>query len=651
MKYDEIPRASDELYLYNKQIAKMVTDRVNYSREESMSLRRNVNKWYDLWRGYIRARTQPFRNQVHLPMLFSGIEAGVAIKHGLLFGQSPYVEFVPSGVEDAPQSRRTTALIQQQFEDADLNTKAATILRMGDITGSAPYQWSWRLVKNVRPQRVPLGIADPAMPMGQAYQVITQEMTDFDGPWIEPLDLLDWFPEPGRASVKELRWCIRRYFIDLDDLRQLAAEGLFDADAVEEISTTQMTDEKSSEFENRRTAPGGVRWTTSSVGLIDKYSKPVEILEHHGYVPEELVPADGLRNRLITIGNGVATLRNVGNPIWSGGIPFGLYSPTPDPYSLYGIGKVEPNDKLQATASRLMSQKLDAMDMVIDPMFAYDRLANVATDKLYARAGGLVGGDGPPANWLQAIFPDLRGLQQGTMEIEAIWRWMQHGTGMSEEAIGMTGEVGSDRQTAREFLGKMENVQRRMVREALHAANVILLPLAEAFRAMDSQFLSFPRVLRMLGQSALIDPRTGMPIPPDNEVGLEDVTLRYDMRAASAASLIGRSAKQQNWLLLLQALGPPMANPILNWQSVYRETFRVFEHQHPDEFMMPMSPLQVLAMQMASMTSQMGGEQGGGSEEKGKGKVSGAPGTVNSDIMDQMVSPDQSAELGSLGLQ
>ena len=101
---------------------------------------------------------------------------------------------------------------------------------------------------------------------------------------------------------------------------------------------------------------------------------------------------------------------------------------------------------------------------------------------------------------------------------------------------------------------------------------------------------------------------------------------------------------------MLQALGPPLANPSGNWQSVYRETFRVFEHTHPDEFLMPMTPVQMMAMQMAQMSNAMGGGEGG-SEEKGKKGVSGAPGTANSDILDQMVTPDQSAELGALGQQ
>lgn len=225
---------------------------------------------------------------------------------------------------------------------------------------------------------------------------------------------------------------------------------------------------------------------------------------------------------------------------------------------------------------------------------------------------------------------------------------MQFGLGTSEEAIGLSGPVGSDRQTAREFLGKMENVQRRMVREALHAASTILLPLAEAFRALDSQFLPFPKVLRMLGQNALIDPQTGAPIPPDQSITLQDVILRYDMRAASAASLIGRSAKQQNTTLLLQALGGPLQNPLINWQAFYRKVFRDFEENNPDEFIMPMTPEQMMLFRTAQMMAALPAQSSGNGK---KASASGSPSAPNSDILDQMVQPGASAELGALGTQ
>src|SRR2546428_439820 len=615
----------------------MVRDRTEYSREESTSLRRQANRYYDLYRGFVRARSQPFRNQVHLPLLFSSIEAGVAIKHGLLTGAKPFVEFMPGGPEDTKSARRTTSLVQQQFDDCQTEDKLATLLRMGDIQGTAPYQWSWKHVTNMRPTRVP----DPLDPTGQAYQIINQEVVDFDGGWWEPVDFLDWYPCPGFISVSDMPWCVRRYWMDLDDVLALMQTGTYDPEAYDAISSSQMSDEPSTEFETRRAAPGGLRWTMPNIQQLDKYSKPVEILEMHGIVPSEMVPEENFRNRLITVGNGVALLRNRPNPIWSGGLPFGVYSPTPDAYSIYGVGKVEPNDKLQATASRFASQKLDALDLMIDPAIVYNQLANVQTQKLYMKPGAFIGVDGPPQEAVMPMPLDFKGIQAAIQDIEQLWRWMQFGTGITEEAIGMGGAVGSDRQTAREFLGRMENVQRRIVSETLSCARSVLLPLAEAFRAMDAQFLPFPTIVRKLGRDAIIDPETGQPIPPDQSVNLQDVILRYDMRAASATSLVVRSAKQQNMMLLLPAIAPlPPLMMQTNWATVGREIWRVFEYQNVDDFIVPLNPQQMMLMMAATQASGQPAQQGGG--------MPGSPSQPNApgDTLDQLIMPQGSTGMG-----
>lgn len=645
--YTLAPRSTDPK-LYAKQVAKMVQERWEFSREESVSIRRSANRWYDLYRGFIRNRAQSFRNQVHLPLLFSAIEVGVAIKRGLLFGQKPFIEFVPSGPEDAAPARRVTALVHQQFEDAKVEDKTATILRMGDITGTAPFQWSWKTTGHFGPRRQPL----PTDPTGQLFEVINGNIIDFDGPWVDVVDLLDFGPAPGFVVIDEMPWAVRRYWLDLDDIRQLAQPTvdemtgeskppIFDLESVNELTQTQFAGESSTELDSRRSAPGSLRYAMPNMKPLDRYSKPVEILEMHGLIPDEMVPDDGQRSRLVTIGNGTVVLRNVQNPHWSGKLPFGLYSPTPDPYSIYGIGKVEPNDKLQATASRMASQRLDAVDLILDPVFIYNQLANVQTQKLFVKPGANIGVDGPPNQALMPLTPDIRGLVQGLTEIESLWRWMQFGTGVSEDAIGMSGGAGgSDRQTAREFLGKMENTQRRMVQETLHAASVILLPLAEAFRAMNAQFMSPIKQLRMLGQGAIQDPITGEMIPPDQSVTLQDVVLRYDMRAASATSLIGKSAQQQNWTVLLPALGPPLQNPLIKWGPVYRQIFKVFDQPNPDDFVNPMTPQEIMAFMVAQQAAaQTTTDEPGSNKTAGPASATGP----NSDILDQMVQP-QGAE-------
>ena len=116
-QFDQIPQRAADPETYGKQISQMVHDRWEFSRSDSTSYRRKVNKYYDLYRGFIRSRAaQSHRNQVHLPLLFTSIETAVAIKAGLLVGSSPYVEFVASNETTVASARRMTGLNQQRWK-------------------------------------------------------------------------------------------------------------------------------------------------------------------------------------------------------------------------------------------------------------------------------------------------------------------------------------------------------------------------------------------------------------------------------------------------------------------------------------------------------------------------------------------------------
>ena len=644
MSYYNIPEPSSDPKVFSGQIANIVKSRRELSHEDSIDLRRRIPQWYEQYRGYRKSKAQPFRNQVHIPLTFATIESDVAVKASMIAGQRPIVEYIPAGPEDAMSARKTTSLVDMQFTDCGFYGKLLDLLRSGDICGTAIVQWFWRRDENTRQQRIP-GLTDP-MTGRSIPQVINGTFVDFNGPDFEVIDPLDFYGEPSKARLDKMRWVIRRYWLDYDEIKRMAFEGTFDKAAVDELGFTSISDESSSELEQRRLNPGALFTSQNNPERFDKFSKPVEILEMHGLLPDEFVPDDGFNNRLITIANGKVVLRNVPNPIWAKGIPFAAYTPVPDPYHFWGIGKIEPNEKLQATASRFASQKLDALDIFIDPMFFYNRLANVDTRKMYTRAGGAVPVDGPPAEQIMPVFPDLRGLQLSYQEIESLWRWMQISTGVLEDTVIGQQSANSDRQTAREFLGRAESSQRRLVFETLMCVDQFVLPLAQAFRELNAQFMDFPTQIRMLGQAALIDPQTGMPIPPEPFVNLQDVILRYDMRAQATTSLVGKGAKQQNDVLLVPAIAQTPIAMALNWYAVARKLCLDFDW-NPDELLV--NPQQFMLNMMAAVQVQMAQQTKGAQDSRpagGNGKAAGAPSGLILDMMSQFIKPEGSKPSG-----
>src|SRR6185503_12994948 len=141
-------------------------------------------------------------------------------------------------------------------------------------------------------------------------------------------------------------------------------------------------------------------------------------------------------SRVVTVANSRVVLRNVSNPFWHGRKPFKSYCPMPDPHYFHGSGKIEIGEKLQVTANRIINQKLDALDMFIDPMFIASESTGLTQESLLSKPGKviLVDADASPAS-IQPLVPNLGGLQAATVELEAIWRFIQQGTGIIEDTV------------------------------------------------------------------------------------------------------------------------------------------------------------------------------------------------------------------------
>jgi hypothetical protein len=322
----------------------------------------------------------------------------------------------------------------------------------------------------------------------------------------------------------------------------------------------------------------------------ERFSKPVEIWEMHGLVPDEFAP-DGIRNRCIAIGNRRVVLKNREGPMMNQAKPFLAYSPMPDPYSFDGIGKAEIAYGPQVTVNRLANQKLDALDLLIDPMYVASNTANITQQSLFSRAGRVLMVDGDAGeSKIRALSPDMRGLQAAYAEMSQLYGFMQLGTGDNDIVMG---QGGSSRETARGFLGRQENVLTRLSMEAKLAEEQFIEPLANAFRQLDRQFLPLPYERKILGSIATINPITGLPYTPERlSVDDDDLSPDYRARAVGASQMLGRSIRQQNYMGLLQMMSSnPAMMQLVNWANFARQGFELFDFKNVNELLVSRVPM------------------------------------------------------------
>lgn len=574
---------------YRVQIINMVVDRMVHSQQHFTVIRKEMPQLYDLYRGILVGRFSPHKNNVHIPLIFSTIQSDVARKVQASFGERPVVNFVGYGPDDAPVARKREALIDAQMRDCGSFKKAYELFLTADLYGVGIAQWGWNHVEQemliTRNERLPVSGIDVTISDKQT-------ITTFDGPNWRVLDGLDCFPQPGYRNVDDMQWFITREYLDLDEIRAMAAfndAGLavFDPSEVrkmesEGIGAVPAVDD----YKTWRTS--GRTVLDSETRLREKYARPVEVLTMWGTVPTELTPDagpdTGIANRVITVANRRYLLRNRPNPFWNGKKPILVYSPMPDPHFFYAAGKAEIAKKLQVVANRFTNQTLDALDIFIDPAFFYNQNTNLNTRNLLMRPGKFIPIDGEPNASIMPVVPNLSGIQLGTQMTENVWRWLQQGSGIVEDTV--MGGAGGGRQTAREFLGRAEGVAVRLNMESRMFEEFFLEPMADAFVDLNRQFLDLPHEVLILGRNATVDPVTGQQIPQTqrDSIGGFDLVPNYDAHAVGASMALNRQQRRQDTAFLIQAMSSnPMTAAAVNWINFFRDVLRLFDYDNVDE--------------------------------------------------------------------
>jgi hypothetical protein len=559
---------------------------VNYHQRYFMGLA----GWYDMWRGVYTTRSSGSRNSVHFPLLFSIVESDVARKVQTSFGAWPVVTFSGYAPEDAGKARKNEVLISAQMKDAESFVKAVDFFVTADLYGMAVARLGWRTDRRLEPRRV-------MNPITRGMERGTEEVVRFDGPDWDVVDPLDFWPQPGKRRIRDMDWCIHRYYLELDAVREMAQAGVFDSAALKDLEAAPMTTETSNEMGQRLSVYRS--YGEFQARREEKYAKPIEIWDMWGRLPSDFV-TDGMPHRVVTVANGRAILRNKPNPFWHGRLPFYEYSPCPDPHYFHGVGKIEIGQKMQATANRLGNQKLDALDLVVYPTWLMDRSLGIDTQDMYLSAGRVLGTDKAPVpDLIRPLSPDLRGLEHAYPEIAQLWAMIQQGTGLIEDTVmGAQGQ----RQTAREYLGRQESAITRLMLESRLAEEGFVEPLANGFVDLNKQFLSVPKEVKILGSASTVNPVTGLPYPPEPvTVGLEDINHNFRAQAVGSTQMLGKSVRQQNMMLALQAVSQnPVAIKMVNWAAFFRQFFQTLDLTNLDE----------LLVQNVPMVNQMADESG-----------------------------------------
>lgn len=569
---------------WRDQLIAMVCERRESSEKASMSFRKKLPDWYNLWRCIHNTRKTPTKNDIHLPLVYSTIWSDVARKVATSFSQWPVVGFQGYGPDDAPFARKQEALVNAQFRDAELIEKEIRTFLCGDLYGTAISQVMWshkeEIVTKTDWKTLPLS-------QERVRQIMRARQITFDGPNYRNVDLLDAFPQPRYTNIngnQGMRWFIDRYYLDLDECRFMASEAggkVFNATEVERLARESATAAyRSDEALLPRAAYGAEQ-------VVDRFSRPIELIEMWGEVPYEFRSAfGGSSNVVITIANEKYLFRGEDNPNEHRQKPFLKYSPTLDPHYFYSPGKAEIIAPMAIAANRFINHQLDGADLRVHPMWMYNRNKGINTRNLFAGPGRIFGVDGDPGDALVPVPFDDRALQMGGAMTQTLWQFMQLGTGVQEDTV-MGAGAGADRQTAREFMGRREASGTRLMLESVLYESSYLEPLADMFSCLNGQMLDLPREVRILGDAAKFDTVTGEPIQNSREVVMPgDLDRRYAARALGSTMTASRESMKADALQIFQMLAGAQQGGLagsINMVNYLRQTLPMFGYRNVNE--------------------------------------------------------------------
>lgn len=598
MSYQTTGTSSPRDAVSEERVLELVDARWQHALRYNRTLFAKVKTWTDQFRGTQAGRISQFRNNVNIPFTFAMIESFVARLAETTFGAWPIVGFEGYAPEDVPLAKKREVLISAQMKDCDSVRKANDFYLQAAICGTGIARYGWKNITRKTRYRKMETIA-PGMRIPVIYEA---DLTKFNGPDWVPVDRLDFGQQPGIKWIEDMDWVCHRYYRDWDALMEesIGEYTYFNAAGVRRLKEYPLVGAAADEFTSRR-----LMFRNDYDYMVranERFAKPVEIIEMHGLVPSEFAK-DGIRERCIAIANNRVVIKNSEAQLPSGEKPFISYCPQPDPYGFDGISKAEIAEKMQRTADRIANQKLDALDLLIDPMYVASNSANLNTQNLFSRAGRILLVDGAAnEDNIRALQPDMRGLQAAYTEIAQLFSFMQLGTGETDVLLGVRPQGD---ETARGVLARQENALSRSTHEAKLADENFVEKLANAFVELDRYLLPVPYQVKILGSMATTNPITGLPYP-DQPITMEDGDLVPDYRARAVGStqMLGKGIARQDWLSILQVIGSnPIFQQILKWPEIARETFTLFGKRNVNDFIVNQIPL---VNQMAAM------QQGGG---------------------------------------
>lgn len=477
---EDISQEIDDQFLLSKRYLDPVHTRMNLQEE--------------LYRTFIDKNNYPHSARVFDPRVFRVIETITP----RMVANEPSGSFNPTESGDIATGQILNALVKYDWRRADMFAKQVNFIKGMLIFGTAfgRTYWDFREKDKTRMKAKNLNGRMVWTPTN------TEEIkvTEFDGPNFEVLNIYDCFPDPNATTVANMRWFIYRTFKTIDELEHendaRGAEYWKNLDKLKAAINQRKSDEKKKaggrpadmQFREHRRL---MLSTSELIGEDDSNPEFTILIRYTRdgwcfYVPEFAHVADF---------SGI--IREVDNPYFHGDLPIIHGVDYPYPGELYGMGEIEPIDRMQRAINAVLNQRLDNVQLTLKPMFKVKKNSGVDMHTLVSAPGNIITTD--DMNAVDTVqIPDVTG---GTFvqTMNYLTSALQNGSGITDYTMGIDGNnnVANKTATGTRLIQQEANAQFKLKVQLYN--HMVVGRIADQWKDLRIQYTTEAQKLRILG--------------------------------------------------------------------------------------------------------------------------------------------------------
>lgn len=455
--------------------------------ERIISRIREAEAWRDsnygaLWQDCLRRyRSQPERRRegsnIFVPQTFMQSEVIKSRIAESLFAERPYLTVLPREGSDAAKAQSVQMLLDWQLNDClDLpRLVGESILSSLVIYGTAVTYTGWevknrRVRKSCWEQQPVLGSDGQQLQdeLGEPLNLLQEQVLDevqtiYDDPVVVAVPLADFFCDTRADKVESARFCGHREYLTRAVLDDMAAQGKYtiDWEALEKAEEDEM---------------GG--------GFLPQENKGLYLVHHYWEDERHLV--------FINYSQCVCEEEN---PFWHGMKPYDKCCYVELEGEFFGMGVPEILAGLQDELNTSRNQRIDYNSLSLRRMWKLRKGCGLNARDLIWRQNGVL----QVENMDDVQEINIQSLPGDAFANEAgIKQDMQDVTGCHDIIMG----VAYSNETATTTMTRDNNASLRFKTAVRSLIKDLLIPIARKCVALDQQFLTEARLLRLLNQPA-----------------------------------------------------------------------------------------------------------------------------------------------------